>query len=111
MRGRDGTEIKVRLMQRRADSSYYFEVRVRSVVKPNLIRIGIVEYREDARIPQKIAALAGALAEELDERYHDTIEPSAAAATALECYRELMAKPYVNEGTEPPRDATGVEGD
>ena len=91
----------MRLMQRPADRSYYLEIRVRSQTRPNLIRIGIVNMNEDRRTRARVAAVAGALAEQLDELYGDRIEPSAVAATAGELYDDLMRMPVVEAGDEP----------
>jgi hypothetical protein len=89
-------------MQRRVDRTYYYEVRVRSIVRPNLIRIGIVNQRDE----HLIAAVAGAIAEELNERYGDMIEPSAVARTAQSLFHDLMQFPTVEEGDEPAGSAS-----
>jgi len=101
MSGSEGTEVKVRLMQRPADRSYYLEIRVRSVARPRVIRIGVVDYRSE-HLERRIGLVAGAIAEELNEAYNDRIEPSAAAQAAVELFRELMRVPVVEEGDEPP---------
>lgn len=87
-------------MQRPADRSYYLEIRVRSVVKPRVIRIGVVDYKSE-HLVRRVALVAGAIAEELNEAYGDRIEPSAAAHTAVQLFHELMRVPVVEEGDEP----------
>lgn len=82
--------VEIRLMQRR-NKSLYFEVRVRSEVKPRVKKVGIFEKMEDGkREAQKIAILAGAMAEELCEQYNDTLDPSNVAKAAVEAYREVL---------------------
>ena len=95
--------VEVRLMRRVGDSTYYLEVLVQSRVKPHLKLKGI---RELPTTAQAVGLLGGALAEELCERYRDTLEPSDVALAAGQAYMELMADtPQAAWGDEAPREA------
>ena len=95
--------IQLRLMQR-DDKTLYFEMKVRSEVKPTVKVMGILE-AADAK-PQTIAALGGALAETLCEKYADTLDPSTVATAAVVTYRELISEnPHIFLGHEAPRAA------
>jgi hypothetical protein len=99
--------VEVRLMQRQ-DRSLYYEVLVRSRVRPDLKAKGIHEFGQDVESTegQKLGLLAGALAEHLCLQYSDTLEPSNCARAAINAHRELMAEnPHVRMGDELPRDA------
>lgn len=96
--------ITLELFQRE-DNTLYWEVGVRSEVKPTVIKIGMLEFG-NSNEQQKLGILAGAVAEQLCEEYQDTVEPSAVAHTAMEVYQELMAEnPHIRTGTEVSRDA------
>jgi hypothetical protein len=85
----------------RTDRTLYYEVKVRSVVRPRLRTVGILEF---GATPGQLGVLAGALAEGLCEKYHDTLEPSAAARTAEQLARELAEEnPHVYRGDAAPR--------
>ena len=97
-------EVQVCLMQR-ADKTLYYEVYVASSVKRGLLNKGIMEF-ERGNQSQKIAALAGALAEIFCEKYSDTIDPSECARNGFDAYSELMAEnPHIMMGDELPRAA------
>lgn len=85
--------IEVRLMQR-LNKSFYIEVKLRSEVKPKVKALGIVEQKDADMLT--VAALAGALAEHLGERYGDTLDPEHVAKKAAVAYRELMAEARPN---------------
>jgi len=83
----------------------YYEVLVRSVVKPMLKNKGIMEF-ERGNQQGAIGILAGALAEEFCDRYGDTLQPEAAAAAAERAYDRLMA---ILMGVKPPTPRLGDE--
>ena len=83
-----GEGFEIRLM-RRVDQSYYFELKVRSEVKPLVKALGILEAKEADAV--KVAALAGALAEHLCEKYSDKLNPEFVARQAYTAYIELMS--------------------
>lgn len=92
----------------RPDRSIYLEMEIRSDVRPNLLKRGILEHggNTQAKERQLVGALAGAMAEELCEQYSDTLEPSAVARAAMKCYDELVAEnPVLQQGNELHRDA------
>lgn len=92
----------------RTDRSIYLEVGVRSVVRPEIRKWGIVEHGEHSQQKERqlVATLAGCLAELLCENFHDTIEPSGAAAAALEAYDEMVSENVtLQRGNELPRAA------
>ena len=92
--------------RQRADTSIYWEVMVRSGVRPRLLKVGILEFERRDQA-EKIMVLAGALAEELCEQYHDTLDPGSVARAARDCYRELLSENMVLQpGFELPRDAS-----
>ena len=102
-----GKTVEVRAM-RRKDNSVYLEIFVRSKVRPNLSKKGIVEHGvcTQAKECQGVGVLAGAMAEELCDQHSDTLEPSAVAQAAMDCYEELVAEnPILLPGDELPRDA------
>lgn len=97
--------VEVRMMKRVDDGTYYLEVLVSSQtrVRPQLKNKGIVELKDANE--QVVGVLAGALAEQLCDRYNDTVEPSQAAKDAMEAYRELMAEnPVVRLGDDEARE-------
>jgi hypothetical protein len=98
--------VEIRIM-RRPDKTLYFEVLVRSVVKPMLKNKGILEFERGINQRGVIGTLAGALAEALCEKYSDTLDPSTVAATAEKAYARLMSEnPTVfGIGDELPRAA------
>jgi hypothetical protein len=84
-------------MRRYTARTDYYEVKVRGARHQRRALIGQVEATEvRAHGPKLLAVLAGALAEEIAERFHDTIEPSAAARAAVAAYEELkLENPHV----------------
>jgi hypothetical protein len=93
---------------RRPDRSVYLEIFVRSEIRPWLLKKGIVEHGAVTQMKERqgIGTLAGAMAEELCEQYADSLEPSAVARAAMDCYDELVAEnPVLKLGDELPRDA------
>lgn len=91
--------VELNLMQR-PNGTQYFEVWVRSSIKPELRRGSIIE--RDFRASTAIEILAGALAEDLAESYNDSaLDPSEVARFAREAWRELDAEnPIPALGTE-----------
>lgn len=92
----------------RPDRSVYLEMEIRSEVRPNLLKKGILEHGGNTRAKERqlVGALAGAMAEELCEQYADTLEPSAVARTAMDCYDEMVSEnPVLQQGNELPRGA------
>ena len=81
--------VEVRLKQR-ADKTMYYEVLVSSQVRtnPQLKNKGILEFERGAeeRTRQKLGMLAGALAEDLCEKYGDTLDPSDVANAVMEWF-------------------------
>lgn len=98
--------VEIRIM-RRPNKTLYFEVLVRSNIKPMLKNKGILEFERGINQRGTVGILAGALAEQLCERYGDTLDPSTVAATAERAYARLMAEnPAVfGIGDELPRAA------
>lgn len=99
--------VGVRALQR-TDGSIYLEVGVRSVRRPTIRKWGIIEHGEHSQLAerQKVAALAGALAELLCRDFRDTLEPSGAARAALDAYDEMVAETSsLQRGNELPRYA------
>lgn len=91
--------VRVTVCQRE-DGTRYYDVRVRSKTKPMISWQGILEYPAPH---QKVAVLAGALAEELCEKYGDSkLDPSECARRALELAKWAEKQP-VKPGGEPPR--------
>ena len=94
--------VQLSLFQR-PNNSLYWEVRVRCTLRP-VARLGFLEQYKATE--QTVGVLAGALAEELCERYHDTLDPSECDRIAREAYREIIADlPKPKPGDELPRDA------
>ena len=87
---------EIRLMQR-LDKSYYFELKVRSEKQPKVKSLGILEADDADTV--KVGALAAAMAEELCEKYSDTLDPAFVARQAARAYVELGAEnPTVHAG-------------
>lgn len=85
--------VEVRYLQR-PNRTRFFQVLVRSHVKPHLKKIGELEdttHGSEKKLAQKIGVLAGAMAEQLCEEYKDDVEPSNVARAAMEAFREMMA--------------------
>jgi hypothetical protein len=79
--------VEIKLMQRK-NGTQYFEVWVRSAIRPELRRGSIVE--RDFRAKAQIPILAGAIAEGLAESFQDPkLDPSDVAQAAAEAYHEL----------------------
>lgn len=102
--------VEIRLNQRPSDHTLYYEVLVSSQVRcvPQLKNKGILEFMKEPRerTRQKVGLLAGALAEDLCDRYSDTLDPGSCAKAAMDCLDELMSEnPHVGWGDEAPRDA------
>jgi len=94
--------VELALFQRE-DKSYYWELKVSSEIKPGLKSVGILEF-EKANQRQHLGTLGGAMAEELCEKYSDTIEPTAIANATMDAYDEIIAStPTVKFGKEAPR--------
>lgn len=92
--------VELKLMQR-ADKSQYFEVWVRSEVKPGLRQGTIVDRNFQAETRIEIAA--GAIAEQLCEQYHDTLDPGEVARAARKAFLELEHEnPRPQLGNEAP---------
>ncbi len=105
MSGKKTVELNVMM---RRDKTVYLEIFVRSEIRPWLLKKSIMEHgvTTQAKERQGIGTLAGAIAEELCAQYSDTLEPSAVARTAMDCYDELVAEnPVLKLGEELPRDA------
>lgn len=92
--------VRIRLC-RRPDGTHYWQISVRSIVRPTLLRNGIIEAA--AANSQLVGCLAGALAEELCERYNDKLDPSSVANTATQLFQQLQQRnPEARPGYEPP---------
>lgn len=78
--------VELKLMQR-TDKTQYFEVWIRSCIKPRLRRGSIVERDFNAEV--KIEILAGAIAEEMCESFDDTLDPGEVARLARTAFLEL----------------------
>lgn len=104
MSGSDNSLVEIQLTKRIQDGSLYLSVFVRSERRPSLQLMGILEHEKTDQ-GQKVGMLAGALSEELCERYADTIDPSIAAREAIGAYRRLMDRARLVLGDELPRDA------
>lgn len=101
--------VQIRALQR-PDRSIYWELSVRSQVRPNLLRIGNIELERRDQTA-KVMVLAAAIAEELCEKYGDTLDPSTVAVTARDCYREILSENIQLQPGHEPRDASsGVAG-
>ena len=93
---------------RRTDRSVYLEIFVRSAIRPNLLKKGIIEHGRVTQMKecQGVGTLAGAMAEELCAQYNDTLDLSSVARAAMDCYNEMVAEnPILKLGGELPRDA------
>lgn len=90
--------VELKLMQR-TDKTQYFEVWVRSEIKPSLRRGTVVE--RDFRAETKIEICAGAIAEEMCEAFDDTLDPGEVARQAKLAFLEL--------NNENPRPVLGSE--
>lgn len=92
--------VELKLMQR-PDRTQYFEVWVRSAARPRLQRATIVERNFQAEA--RIEVAAGAIAEELCEKYNDTLDPSEVARAARQAFLELNREnPRPQLGNEAP---------
>ncbi len=69
-------------------------VDVYSVVRPGLIKRGVVELGKlgAERTRQQCGIVAAMMAEELCEQHNDNLDPSAIARAALQAFRELKAE-------------------
>jgi hypothetical protein len=98
------TNVELSLKQR-VNRTCYWELKVSSEVRPGLKSVGILEHvRTNQR--QHLGTLGGAMAEELCEKYNDTLDPSSVASVAMEAYDEIVATTITVEfGDEQPRVA------
>jgi hypothetical protein len=94
----------------RENKTLYWELSVRSEVKPRVLKIGIMEFGGNTeKERQQLGVLGGALAEELCEQYNDTLEPSGVARATMEAHKELLAEnPHIRMGDEAPRAADKI---
>ena len=100
--------VELTLFQR-TDKTCYWELKVCSEVKPNLKSVGILEHALTNQ-RQHLGSLGGAMAEELCEKYQDSLEPSAVARAAMEAYDELVATTLTPIYGEQPRVASITPG-
>lgn len=100
--------VELTLFQR-TDKTCYWELKVRSEIKPNLKSVGILEHTPTNQ-RQHLGTLGGAMAEELCTKYQDTIEPTAVARAAMEAYDELVATTLMPVYGEQPRVASITPG-
>lgn len=108
MRGKSNM-VETRLMKRiQAKGSYYFEVLVSSTRKPGFKLKTIVEFEKGVDQSQQIGLTAGALAEEMCERYGDGIDPSIAALEAIDTYEAVMSSAHFQLGDELPIGTGGT---
>jgi hypothetical protein len=71
----------------------YVEISIFSNAKPDVARIGEVEMPlPQSELLLRIGAVAGAIAEELNEAYKDNLETSEVVSLALEGFRECVMK-------------------
>lgn len=100
----EAENVELTLFQR-TDKTCYWELKVHCQVRPGLKSVGVLEHTRVSQ-RQHLGTLGGAMAEELCEKYSDTLEPSAVAKAAMEAYDELVATtPTVEFGEELPRAA------
>jgi hypothetical protein len=95
-------EVEIQYMKR-ADNSgtYYFEVWVRSITKPERKFGTIVDRGHDER--RHLGIAAGALAEHCGETFNEERNPDTAAAAAMAAYDRLNAlNPIPKWGDEKP---------
>ena len=93
-------------MQRK-NKSVYFDIYVRSEVRPTVLKKSLMEHGEHTQQKERqlLGVLAGAMAEELCAQYGDTLEPSAVARGMMELYDDMVAQyPILTLGDEQPRD-------
>lgn len=92
------TTLSVALKQRSEDLSRFFDVRVKSNIRPLIW--GTIEVDVNAsRIEKLIAAAAGAIAEQQNEAYGDRHNPDYCAKLAVEAYHDCLRKIELGEGS------------
>lgn len=92
------TTLSVALKQRSEDLSRFFDVRVKSNIRPLIW--GTIEVDVNAsRIEKLIAAAAGAIAEQQNEDYGDRHNPDYCAKLAVEAYHDCLRKIELGEGS------------
>lgn len=92
----------------RTDQSKYYQIKIRSAVKRGVCRLGILEIEGESmqKDRQRVGALAGAMTEELCEKYGDSLDPDDVARQAMSAHQELvMETPALLWGDELPRAA------
>lgn len=90
------TTLSVALKQRSEDLSRFFDVRVKSNVRPLIW--GTLEVDVNAaRIEHTIACAAGAIAEQQNENYGDVHNPDYCAKLAVEAYHDCLRKIELKE--------------
>lgn len=92
------SKISVRLQKNDEDGHTYFQVRLFSQKKTNLISTINISANE-TRIETKVAFAGGALAEEQNEKYRDLHIPDECARVAVECYKDVLKK--IEYGKQP----------
>ena len=83
--------VEMRVLQRVQDKSLYWEVKVRSAIRPRIKKIGIVEVEHGVNQSIKVGVLAAAMAEELCEQYHDMLDPAVIERAARGLYERTIA--------------------
>ncbi len=84
--------LEIKLMER-PDASRFLEVRLTSIVKPQVIaKVAVEDQGAEERTRQAVLAAGGALAEHLGKQYGDQFNTGEVAREASELYRELMAE-------------------
>lgn len=91
-------EVEINYMKRLGTSQYYFEVWVRSAVRPDVKQGTIVERSPDERRDLMIAA--GALCENLLEKYGGGQDPDRVARLTGDTYDRMNPSPRI--GNERP---------
>lgn len=99
-------EVRINLMQR-TDKTLYYEVKVRSEIKPMVSKVGITEHSVGVRgNARRVVLLAAAMAEQLCEEYGDTLDPADVAREAAELMHQYSVEnPHIFFGDEAPRAA------
>ena len=95
------SEVEISYMKRIDGGGYYFEVKVRSVSQPHLLKLAIVERGADER--RNLGITAGAMAEEWGEQLNEDRDPGSAARAAMGAYDRLNElNPIPRWGDETP---------
>ena len=84
--------LEIKLMER-PNASRFLKVRLRSIIKPQIIaEIEVEDQGSESRTEQRVLASAGALTEHLEREYGDNYNADDIALEARELYREMMSE-------------------